>query len=286
MRYSVEDIIKDVRICFEENATSDFLTALEDVETLELDQLIKSKISDAVRLVETQAPVWMVEGKPLPIGRGGTLAVADDALTLGGERHTEVEAVSVRLEDEDENTFDGGINMELQAVDEVDSVVVGRDGHSSVMGVGTGINWTQQGDGKHGSSWTGWLWLPKDFLKLLVFEMSDWNRPVFDAIGSDSARYAQQKSGFAGVRGNVDEPVVAVVPRTNGMVLEFYSCDSEQAKVVNASYLPMPQIVDEGIFISVECYRPAVYMAASLVAMSRGDESFSRNLGEAAKAMI
>ena len=287
MRYDVRDIIKDVRICIEENATSDFLLSLGDTETLQLEELIRSKISDAVRTVEMSAPAWMVEGRPLPVGRGGALTLGDESMALGGRGHEEVDAVMVKVEDYDANTYDGGIDVHLQAVDEVDSVVTGRDGlSSSVVSVGTGINWKKSGGEDYGSAWTGWLWLPKDFLRLLVFEMSDWQRPVFDAIGKDDPRYAEQKSRWAGVRGNTESPVVAIVPRSGSMILEFYSCDTDEAKVINASYLAMPQIVDETINISVKLYRAAVYMTASLVALSREDNNFAANLKSVAESVI
>ena len=43
----IEDIVRDVRIAIDENATSKALFAEGDTETLTLDEIIKSKIADS-----------------------------------------------------------------------------------------------------------------------------------------------------------------------------------------------------------------------------------------------
>lgn len=55
--YQVNKIQKDVRIVLDQNMTSDALTALQDTETLSLDELIESKVVEAVRRVHNEAPL-------------------------------------------------------------------------------------------------------------------------------------------------------------------------------------------------------------------------------------
>lgn len=56
----VSDLVKKVRVVMNENSESKSLLAAEDVETLALDDLIKSKIVAAAREIETRAPMHMV----------------------------------------------------------------------------------------------------------------------------------------------------------------------------------------------------------------------------------
>ena len=86
----------------------------------------------------------------------------------------------------------------------------------------------------------GWIILPDDFMRLVAFKMSDWERTVYDTVAIDSAMYARQSSRYKGIRGNVQKPVCAIVNRPEGKVLEFYSCNSDQAYVSRGTYLPYP----------------------------------------------
>ena len=119
----------------------------------------------------------------------------------------------------------------------------------------------------------GFLNLPDDFMRLISFRMSDWERTVYEAITEQDAEYAKQSSRFKGICGNRERPVVAIVRRSEGKVLEFYSCDSEEATVTQATYLPLPKIDrDGGIDVSEDCYSAAVYRVAGLVLASVGDQ--------------
>lgn len=121
----------------------------------------------------------------------------------------------------------------------------------------------------------GRIVLPDDFLRLLVFQMSDWSRSVIDAITEDDPRYALQRSRFPGVRGCPQSPVVAIVKQAVGLVLEFYSCtQGEDVYVKMARYMPMPTKYlvngEERIKVSFKLLRPVIYYAAYLVAVSIG----------------
>lgn len=67
MIYPAADIIKDVRQALDNNVTAEALHDTGDIETLTLEQCIRSHIADAARQVLAQAPVGMIDtGKPLP----------------------------------------------------------------------------------------------------------------------------------------------------------------------------------------------------------------------------
>lgn len=61
MVYEVERVVRDVRVALDRNMTSSGLTEFGDPETLALDELIRSKICDGVRRVETVAPAYLLE---------------------------------------------------------------------------------------------------------------------------------------------------------------------------------------------------------------------------------
>lgn len=137
-----------------------------------------------------------------------------------------------------------------------------------------------------GEDGKGFIILPHDFMRLIAFRMSDWQRTVFDAISEADPEYALQSSRFKGICGNPEKPVVAIVRRSEGMVLEFYSCRDNGATVTQATYIPMPKIDrDGGIDVAEKCYRATVYRAASLVLASVGDQ-LSITMLEISKSLL
>lgn len=119
---------------------------------------------------------------------------------------------------------------------------------------------------------SGWLLLPDDFMRFVVFQMSDWERAVYDALTPDDAEYALQRSRWKGVRGTPQKPVCAVCVRPEGKVLEFYSCKDEDAFVTRGVYIPLPKVSEDGgIEISEPCYAAVVYECAALTFASLGD---------------
>lgn len=282
MRYHIDDVIKDVRVCVEENATTDALESFDDVETLVFGELVRSKVADGVAMTEDVAPLWKLEGHNIPLDRDAWVRVSEEGDVFGRPLAVPIDTTQVYMTDADDTTYDGGITVNTKAMDDVDAVIIGRDGSDTLMSVSAaGINWIGD-DAKRG----GWVYLPSDFMRLLVFEMSDWDMPVFDAIDESSPYYGQQRSAFCGVRGNAERPVVAIVPKTGGKALEFYACKSKEAKVVTASYLPLPKIIGNMIEISKACYRASIYNIASLVAMSRGESDFAKQLQMVAQNLL
>lgn len=205
--YLIEDIVKDVKVALDENKTSEALIAENDIDTLTLNEIIKSKIVDAAKTIILDAPHYMLDkGEPL-----------------------------------EENI-----------------------GWVSSIGYGQGN-----------------IILPEDFLRLVSFQMSDWSYPVTEPITDTHPAYAMQFSRFAGIKGNPQKPVVAIVrQQCDGLVLQFFSCTAgKDTFIKQASYIPMPKIETDSIELCQRLYPATVYYIAYLVLLSIKE-------GEAATIMI
>lgn len=210
MVYKVDDIMRDVRVCLDQNMTSEQLLQTGDIDTLSLDDIVRSKILEAVVRVHTVAPTHLLEA-----------------------------------------------------------------GHN----FGDAIFW--------GDLESGWVLLPHDFLRLIVFEMSDWERAVFNAITPEAPEYALQRQRVKALRGTAQRPVCALTTRPEGRALEFYSCKSEDAYVHRGQYLPYPVIDEEGgIDISERCYTAVVYAVASLVSLTLGEADKASALSELSNSAL
>lgn len=214
MIYTIDRIVEDVRVCMDQNRTSEALFADEDIDTLKLDEVIKSKILEGVERVHSEAPYDKLE-------QGHNLV-------------------------EDHTTF----------------------------------YWGEQG--------SGWVLLPDDFMRLVVFQMSDWERAVYKAITPEDPSYATQRSRVKGLRGTSQRPVCALCVRPEGKVLEFYSCKSENATVDRGVYIPYPEIFldeqeEEGVDISERCYTAVMYEIAALVSVTLGETERAKSFFEMSK---
>ena len=210
MTVQAEEMARAVRVAIDMNKGDEPLIMEGDTDTLTFDEIIYAKLADAVRLVETEAPLFMLES-------GHDFGECD--------------------------------------------TYIGEDGK-------------------------GFIILPNDFMRLISFRMSDWRRTVHEAISESDPQYALQSSRFKGICGNPEKPVVAIVRRSEGKVLEFYSCKTEEASVAQATYLPIPKIDrDGGIDVAEDCYRAAVYRAASLALASVGDQ-LSTTMLEISKSLL
>lgn len=205
----MSDILRDVRVCMDHNMQSKPLVASVDMDTLQTNDIIRSKVLDAVRMVEMAAPARLIEN-------GHCFS-----------------------HDEEGNAND--------------------------------VYWSED--------CAGWLLLPDDFMRLVTFKMSDWQRACPMAITEDDAKYKLQRSSVKGLRGNPERPVCAVVDRPEGKALEFYSCKNEDATVERAVYLPYPSIdKDGGVDISEHCYGSIVYMTSGLALATMGEAQLSTEM--------
>ena len=213
MEYQVQDIIRDVRVALDQNMTSAALAGLGDIDTLSLEDIIRSKVVEGVRIVLMNAPLPLL-GPGVPFGE-----------SIAWEK---------------------------------------TEGHGG-----------------------GYVRLPDDFLRLLVFQMSDWTRPVFTAISPDSPQYTLQHSPFPGVRGNTQKPVVAIVNSAVGMTLEFYSCNGGRGTCIKqASYIPQPRIISEKIHIPYQLKEAAVYYIAYLTAVTTQQADLATKLMEVCQSLL
>lgn len=210
MIFQIDKIMQDVRICLDQNMESEALIESGDTDTLSLDEIIKSKILEAIQRVHRDAPNYLLEG-----------------------------------------------------------------GHN----FGDAVYWRELE--------SGWVLLPKDFLRLVVFEMDDWEQAVYQAISTDDPEYEKQRSRFKGIRGTAQRPVCAIGIRPEGRVLEFYSCKSTDAKVSRAIYIPYPKIdEDGGVDISERCYNAVVYTAAGLTLLVLGETDKGNSVSELAQTFL
>ena len=210
MIYQLDKIMQDVRICLDQNMTSDALLESGDIDTLALDDIIRSKILEAVQRVHMDAPNYLLEG-----------------------------------------------------------------GHN----FGDAVYWRELE--------SGWVLLPPDFMRLVVFEMDDWEQAVYQAISTDDPEYEKQRSRFKGIRGTAQRPVCAIAIRPEGRVLEFYSCKSKNAQVSRAMYIPYPKIdEDNGVDICERCYNAVVYTAAGLTLLTCGETEKGNSVSELAQTFL
>ncbi|MFI3293095.1 MAG: hypothetical protein SNI70_06210 [Rikenellaceae bacterium] len=208
--YTLEEIAKDVRIALDQNTSSDTLSIIGDVDTLAVNDIIKSKIIEAIKRVHNDAPPHLL---------------------------------------------DGGYNF------------------------GDSIYWKDLE--------SGWVLLPENFMRFVVFQMSDWDQAVFSTISYDDPQYAKQSSRFKGIRGSTQRPVCAITMRPEGRALEFYSCKSRAAMVSRAIYIPYPEIDEYGaVEICDRCYNAVVYTIAVLVLITFGATDKSNMLNELAKSSL
>ena len=117
-----------------------------------------------------------------------------------------------------------------------------------------------------GGIYSGHVLLPEDFMRLVAFEMSDWERPVFEALNGESAQYATTRSRFPGICGSIHRPVAAIINLPEGRALEFHSCKSEDAYISQASYIATPTIDSHhGIDIAGNCIASVIAALSSKI---------------------
>lgn len=197
MRYGIDDILRDVRVALDLNITSEALE--NDVDTLSVDDIIRSNIERSAYIIERDAPLHLL----------------DEGKDFG------------------------------------DCSIYWR----SSVGYGAGS-----------------ILLPEDFLRLVSFQMSDWSVPVSVAIDESNPLYPIQQSRYEGVRGNPQRPIVAIVHKPMGNVLEFYSCKcGNSVYVKQAMYIPRPKIEMGYIDICERLKDAVVYYIAYLTCCSMGN---------------
>lgn len=114
--------------------------------------------------------------------------------------------------------------------------------------------------------------LPNDFMRLLLFKMKSWARPLRTVITPEHPRYDVLRSKYGGVSGHASFPDLVQI----GDTLEAYGCTSSDDTISVAQYLPLPQIskdsdnTTEVLELPMLLRRSVVYMAAYLTCLSFG----------------
>lgn len=141
---------------------------------------------------------------------------------------------------------------------------------TSAGGTAISVKWATQ----IGTGW-GWIQLPDDFLRLVSFQMSDWDYAVVTPITEDEPRYKQLKSRFGGITGNPQHPEVAIVHQPIGLTLEFYSCNSSASdiQVKRARYIPIPRWTNNVISIPEKLLNATIHQTCYLVSQAVGDDA-------------
>lgn len=213
MDYSIDDIMREVRIALDENAGHNEVFAT-DSNTLTLDEIIRQKIAHGIRAVIEAAPAFMLDN--------GT-------------------------------DFSG-------------SEIVWESG---CRGIGCGR-----------------IRLPDDFLRLIVFRMSDWHIPVTTLTGGTDAAYMMQSSKYPGIRGNAERPVCLLSRDGTGRIMKFYSCrEGEGVGIDCARYLQEPAVTGEHAAIPGRLFTACIYQIAGLTAHACRD-AHAQILLDIAKGLI
>lgn len=139
----------------------------------------------------------------------------------------------------------------------------------------------------------GHVVLPDGFLRLVKFEVSDWERPVHETISRESAEYRLQRSRVRALRGTPQRPVCAIGTSEDGVVLEFYSSNAAKESVTaSLEYIARAKITKDAdtgkevIEVSEQCYEAVVYTAAWLVQNSTGENEQGERMHELAMTLL
>lgn len=156
----------------------------------------------------------------------------------------------------------------------------------SLLGAGVPFSRSVSWFGDKGKS-GGFILLPDDFLRLVAFQMSDWERAVHQAIDVLHPLYRLQSSRYGGLRGNPERPVAAIVNKGIGLALEFYSCiGGEGVTIKQATYIPEPKIQAGKIGMSHKIKRAVVCCTAALTAETLGDKDLAGILNKTWKDLL
>lgn len=118
---------------------------------------------------------------------------------------------------------------------------------------------------------SGYVILPDDFMRLVVFQMNGWKRPVTTPIADDHPDYILQKNRH--VCGKIDKPVCALTTDDQGnKILEYYSVAPKVEHVIRkAIYLPWPEVKASSILVCRRLETAVVYRVIALVYLTLND---------------
>ena len=140
-----------------------------------------------------------------------------------------------------------------------------------------GVSWGEL------SAWKALL--PSDYLRLLTLKMSDWKRGVHATIPVESAEYSQLQSGFIGITGNPERPVVAEgqhIGTLDDAVVQWRELEaytSVTGECEDFRYCPIPMIdQNDCLEFPEKLMRHLVYQTGSFVAATYKDSGLAQLL--------
>ncbi|GHT42199.1 hypothetical protein AGMMS49965_13250 [Bacteroidia bacterium] len=145
---------------------------------------------------------------------------------------------------------------------------------------------------------TGTIKIPffNPFYKLKFLQLSDWERPVTEAITMDSPEYKLQFNEWT--RGGISRPVVAIERSLSGtdfsttIKLHYFSTNEwthelkTGTRLLYINGLTQPTELNANIDLDENLEIPFYYITASLVYSIYGQTQFADSMMETAKAMI
>lgn len=93
MLAKVENIVRDVRIAVDMNRKPDSLISEGDLDTLELEEIIESKVCEGIDLVHLESPLRLIDGKPLK----GTAFTGGSTLNVGQNLEGKIDSRGVLM---------------------------------------------------------------------------------------------------------------------------------------------------------------------------------------------
>ena len=121
---------------------------------------------------------------------------------------------------------------------------------------------------------SGSIDLPKDYCRLWAFQMSDWERPVYDTVDPTTDEYKLLRSRYSGISGTPQRPKCAIVQTIHGRELEFFTSRAgDHVYIRMANYLPVPTLADNTLHNIPENLIDILAVALAL--------QVSRSMGEA-----
>ena len=122
--------------------------------------------------------------------------------------------------------------------------------------------------------------LPKDFLRLVYFKMSDWQKPVTElAMKGDEISNRQYNKH---IRGGIARPVGVLSKDERGMLIEYYSTKEQLHSVTEFKYIKR----ESAEKIPNELVDALVWICAGKVMTVFGNEAAAKNAYDNAQSLM
>ena len=122
--------------------------------------------------------------------------------------------------------------------------------------------------------------LPKDFLRLVYFRMSDWQRPVTElAMKGDQISTRQYNKH---IRGGVARPVGVLSKDERGLIIEYYSTKESAHSVTEFKYIKR----DVAENLPDQIIDALVWVCAGKVMTVFGNEAAAKNAYDNAQSLM